>query len=187
MPGTFPPLAGDQVVNATHPAEHIITMLRWLSGKAIDGPKYKVERPPYADKLSDRQIANIINRERTSWGNHGPLSDACRHCEDPRQETGGDDNPYDDRLDSLGAWLSLHCAATADGTGDHRLAGPILGNVLVVSGAGLVTFSCIVAALFCRVKLAGAALSLLAEHQKSFNYSRSKGFYRGNSARYQAK
>ncbi|MDI3561824.1 hypothetical protein [Bradyrhizobium sp. Arg816] len=136
MPGTFPLLAGDQVANATHPAEHIIAMLRWLSGKAINGPKYKVERPPFADKLSDRQIANIINRERTSWRNHGPLSDACRHCEDPRQETGGDDNPYDDRLDSLGAWLSLHCAATADGPGDHRLSGPILGNVLVVSGLG---------------------------------------------------
>jgi hypothetical protein len=38
--------------------------------------------------------------------------------------------------------------ATASGAGDHSLAGPLLGNVLVVSGAGLVTLSCIVAALW---------------------------------------
>jgi len=73
VPGTFPPLAGDQVVNATDPAVHITTMLRGLSGKAINGQKYEVEMPPFADKLSDQQIADIIDHERTSWGNHGPL------------------------------------------------------------------------------------------------------------------
>ena len=36
----------------------------------------------------------------------------------------------------------------ASGAGDHSLAGPLLGNVLVVGGAGLVTLSCIVAALW---------------------------------------
>jgi len=73
VPGTFPPLAGDQVVNATDPAEHITTMLRGLGGKVINGQKYEVEMPPFADRLSDQQIADIINHERTSWGNHGPL------------------------------------------------------------------------------------------------------------------
>jgi mono/diheme cytochrome c family protein len=73
VPGAFPPLAGDQVVNATDPAEHITTMLRGLIGKAINGQKYKVEMPPFADKLSDQQIADIIDHERSSWGNHGPL------------------------------------------------------------------------------------------------------------------
>jgi mono/diheme cytochrome c family protein len=72
VPGTLPPIAGDQVANANHPAEHIITMLRGLSGKAVNGPTDKVEMPPFADKLSDRQIADIIGHERTSWGNHGP-------------------------------------------------------------------------------------------------------------------
>lgn len=71
--GTFPPLAGDPVVNATDPVEHITTILRGLSGKAINGQKYEVEMPPFADRLSDQQIADIINHERTSWGNHGPL------------------------------------------------------------------------------------------------------------------
>ena len=73
VPGLFPPLAGDQVVNATDPAEHITTMLRGLSGKAINGQKYGVKMPPFADKLSDQQVADIIDHERTSWGNNGPL------------------------------------------------------------------------------------------------------------------
>ncbi|WP_164937394.1 c-type cytochrome [Bradyrhizobium nanningense] len=73
VPGTLPPLAGDQVVNATDPAEHITAVLRGLSGKAINGQKYEVEMPPFADRLSDQQIADIINHERTSWGNQGPL------------------------------------------------------------------------------------------------------------------
>ncbi len=73
VPGTFPLLAGDQVVNATDPAEHITTIVRGLSGKAINGQKYEVEMTPFADKLSDQQIADIIDHERTSWGNHGPL------------------------------------------------------------------------------------------------------------------
>jgi hypothetical protein len=77
------------------------------------------------------------------------VGDACRHCEVPRQEIGGDEDRHADRLDSLGACLSLHCARTANGAGDHGLAGPILGNLLVVSEVGLVTLSsCIVAALW---------------------------------------
>jgi mono/diheme cytochrome c family protein len=73
VPGLFPPLAGDQVVNATDPAEHITTTLRGLSGKAINGQTYGVKMPAFADKLSDQQIADIIDHERTSWGNHGPV------------------------------------------------------------------------------------------------------------------
>lgn len=73
VPGTFPPLAGDPVVNATDPAEHITTVLHGLGGKTINGQKYEAEMMPFADKLSDQQIADIIDHERSSWGNHGPL------------------------------------------------------------------------------------------------------------------
>jgi hypothetical protein len=55
------------------PAEHITTVLHGLSGKTINGQKYEVEMTPFADKLSDQQIADIIDHERSSWGNHGPL------------------------------------------------------------------------------------------------------------------
>jgi hypothetical protein len=56
--------------------------------------------------------------------------------------------------DMITAWvlwaLGYLCTGptTASGAGDHSLAGPLLGNVLVVGGAGLVTLSCIVAALW---------------------------------------
>jgi mono/diheme cytochrome c family protein len=73
VPGIFPPLAGDPVVNATDPAEQITTVLGGLHGKTINGQKYEGEMTPFADKLSDQQIADIIDHERTSWGNHGPL------------------------------------------------------------------------------------------------------------------
>ncbi|WP_063985011.1 hypothetical protein [Bradyrhizobium sp.] len=141
-----------------------MTILRRISGKAINGPKYKVEMPPFADKLTNRQIADIINRERTSWGTHGPLSDACRHCENRRQETGATmtDTMTDWALSARGYLCTA--PATANGAGDYRLAGPILGAVLVVSRAWLVTLSCIGAALPRMVKLAGATLPLLAQH-----------------------
>ncbi|OKO85345.1 hypothetical protein AC630_06230 [Bradyrhizobium sp. AS23.2] len=54
------PLTGHQVVNATDPAEHIITMLRGLSGKAINGQEYKVEMPPFADSLISRSPISSI-------------------------------------------------------------------------------------------------------------------------------
>jgi len=77
VPGTFPPLAGDPVVNATDPTEHIATVLHGLGGKTINGQKYEAEMTPFADQLSDQQIADVINHERTSWGNHGPLVTAA--------------------------------------------------------------------------------------------------------------
>lgn len=77
VPGAFPSLAGDPVVNATDPTAHIATVLRGLGGKTINGQKYAAQMPPFADNLSDQQIASIIDHERTSWGNHGPLVTAA--------------------------------------------------------------------------------------------------------------
>ena len=56
--------------------------------------------------------------------------------------------------DTISVWvlsaLGYLCTApaTASGASDHSLAGPLLGNLVVVGGAGLVTLSCIVAALW---------------------------------------
>lgn len=56
--------------------------------------------------------------------------------------------------DTITAWilsaLGYLCtsSATAGGAGGPNLAGPLLGNVLVAGGAGLVTVSCIVAAVW---------------------------------------
>lgn len=57
-------------------------------------------------------------------------------------------------IDRITAWvlsaLGYLCTApaTTGGAGDHTLAGPLLGNVLVAGGAGLVTLVCIVVALW---------------------------------------
>jgi hypothetical protein len=55
--------------------------------------------------------------------------------------------------DTITAWVLwafgyLCTAPAATGTGDYSLAGPPLGNALVVGAAGIVTLVCIAAALW---------------------------------------
>lgn len=72
--GTFPPLAGDPVVTAADPTQQIRTVLYGLKAKTINGTAYQVEMPAFADQLTDQQIMEIVNHERSSWGNHAPLA-----------------------------------------------------------------------------------------------------------------
>jgi mono/diheme cytochrome c family protein len=72
-PNLFPPLAGDPVVNATDPGDHIRTVLFGRHGAIIGGVSYTVYMPSWAGQLSDREIAAVINHERTSWGNNAPV------------------------------------------------------------------------------------------------------------------
>ncbi|MBC5826237.1 MAG: cytochrome c, partial [Candidatus Eremiobacteraeota bacterium] len=69
--GTFPALAGDPVVTAGNPRQHIITVLKGLQGKAIRSKSFAAAMPSFS-QLSDQDIAAIIDHERTSWGNHAP-------------------------------------------------------------------------------------------------------------------
>jgi len=71
VPGAFPPLAGDPVVNGTNPAPQIAVVLHGLAGKTIAGKTYASQMPVFA-QLSDNDIAAIIDHERTSWGNNAP-------------------------------------------------------------------------------------------------------------------
>ena len=71
--GVFPPLAGDAVVTAKDSAEHIRIVLRGRQGKAIGGVAYPSPMPAFVDRLTDDEIAAVINHERTSWSNQGPL------------------------------------------------------------------------------------------------------------------
>jgi cytochrome c oxidase cbb3-type subunit 2 len=73
VPGVFPSLAGDAVVNDNDPTMHIHTVLHGLHGKTINGTAYTVQMPAFAATLSDVEIAGIISHERSSWGNHGKL------------------------------------------------------------------------------------------------------------------
>jgi cytochrome c oxidase cbb3-type subunit 2 len=71
VPGAFPPLKGNAVVNDGNPSAHIHAVLFGLEGAAVDGVKYESAMPEFGTTLSDDDIAAIINYERSSWGNHG--------------------------------------------------------------------------------------------------------------------
>jgi len=70
VPGAFPPLKGNAAVASDDPALHLRTVLHGASGVVIGGVKYASAMPPFAGQLSDADIANIANYERSSWGNH---------------------------------------------------------------------------------------------------------------------
>lgn len=71
LAGAFPPLKGNAAVNDDDASKHIDVVLHGLSGTVIDGVSYPSPMPPFADSLSDEDIAAIIDYERSSWGNHG--------------------------------------------------------------------------------------------------------------------
>lgn len=72
IPNIFPPLAGDPVVTADDPTEHIKVVLHGRQGNTIAGVVYAAQMPGWASELSDDEVAAVINHERTSWGNDSP-------------------------------------------------------------------------------------------------------------------
>jgi mono/diheme cytochrome c family protein len=77
VPGAFPPLKGSGVVNKDDAAKHIQVVLNGMQGARAGGVVYASAMPPFAGVLSDAEIADIIDYERSSWGNHGlPVSAA---------------------------------------------------------------------------------------------------------------
>jgi cytochrome c oxidase cbb3-type subunit 2 len=71
LPGAFPPLKANAVVNNPDPGEHIHVVLFGLQGKAIGGVSYSSPMPDWGTQFNDQQIADIIDYERSAWGNHG--------------------------------------------------------------------------------------------------------------------
>ncbi len=59
--------------NGANADAHIRIVLHGLSGKVIGGTHYSAQMPPFASQLSDAQIAAVVDHERTSWQNHGPI------------------------------------------------------------------------------------------------------------------
>lgn len=72
LPGTFPPMKGDPVVTESDPQRHVEIVLNGLEGKTIEGTSYSSKMPAFGDKLSDAEVAAVVNHERTSWGNDAP-------------------------------------------------------------------------------------------------------------------
>jgi len=71
LPGAFPALKGNAAVNDADATTHIHVVLHGLQGANVGGVVYSSPMPPFADTLGDADIANIINYERSAWGNHG--------------------------------------------------------------------------------------------------------------------
>jgi cytochrome c oxidase cbb3-type subunit 2 len=71
LPGAFPPLKGNEVVNDNDATQHILVVLHGLHGIQVGGVAYGGVMPPFAATLTDADVADIIDFERSSWGNHG--------------------------------------------------------------------------------------------------------------------
>jgi cytochrome c oxidase cbb3-type subunit II len=71
LPGAFPPLKGDPIVNDPDPTSHIHTVLFGLQGATIGGAQYSSPMPPFGGQLNDKDVADLIDYERSAWANHG--------------------------------------------------------------------------------------------------------------------
>jgi cytochrome c oxidase cbb3-type subunit 2 len=78
LPGAFPPLKGSAAVNKDDAANQVNVVLHGLQGAKVGGVGYASAMPPFAATLSDADIANIVDYERSSWGNHGKLVTAAQ-------------------------------------------------------------------------------------------------------------
>lgn len=77
LTGTFPPLAGSQIVNGD-PGKLIHIVKYGITGPlAVAGKTYNGMMPAWSPTLSDDAIASALTYVRSSWGNHaGPLTAA---------------------------------------------------------------------------------------------------------------
>lgn len=71
-PGLYPPLKGSATVNNPDFTRQVNIVLRGLAGESIGGRQYAGKMPPFADVLTDEEIAAVILHERTTWGNSAP-------------------------------------------------------------------------------------------------------------------
>ena len=69
VPGTFPPLAGNDTVNGD--ASKVIHIVKFgLTGKIdVGGTTYNGMMPAWGQQMSNDDIAKAITYIRSSWGN----------------------------------------------------------------------------------------------------------------------
>ena len=71
LPGAFPALKSNAAVNDADPTLHIHTVLFGAHGLTVDGVKYAGQMPPFGSQLTDQDVADLVDYERSAWGNHG--------------------------------------------------------------------------------------------------------------------
>ncbi|MDN8069001.1 MULTISPECIES: cytochrome c [Burkholderia cepacia complex] len=69
---TFPALAGNPVVNAKDPTSLINIVLNGNTEVGTSRVPTQFTMPPFGDRLTDAEVANVVTFIRTSWGNHAP-------------------------------------------------------------------------------------------------------------------
>jgi mono/diheme cytochrome c family protein len=67
MPGAFPPLTGNPEVLAANPINILHIVVRGIPGRTGH-----IAMPGFRTQLTDKQIVDIANYVRTSWGNKAP-------------------------------------------------------------------------------------------------------------------
>ena len=77
-PGVYPPIKGSGVVIKDDAAKHIKVVLNGVEGAKAGGVLYTNPMPPFGGILDDADLADIIDYERSSWGNHGKLVTAAQ-------------------------------------------------------------------------------------------------------------
>jgi cytochrome c oxidase cbb3-type subunit 2 len=78
LPGVFPPLKGNDVVNDEDATTQIEVVLRGLHDAKVGGVIYAGAMPSFAATLSDSDVADIVDYERSTWGNHGKTVSAAQ-------------------------------------------------------------------------------------------------------------
>lgn len=74
---TFPGLAGNPVVAAPDPTSLITLVLQGATRVQTSGTPTDFAMPPFANRLNDQQIADLLTLIRSSWGNKaGPVTAA---------------------------------------------------------------------------------------------------------------
>src|SRR5699024_6886963 len=69
LPGAFPPLDGSGWVTADAKVP-VQILLHGINGKiTVAGADYESVMPPFADSLSDAEIAAVVTHIRSSWSN----------------------------------------------------------------------------------------------------------------------
>ncbi len=73
--GFFPALQGSSAIQARQPASVLRVVLQGAQLPAKAGQHGFVAMPGFADKLTDREIADLVNYIRNAWGNRGSVVD----------------------------------------------------------------------------------------------------------------
>lgn len=72
LPGTYPPLAGSEFVNAADPGVPARILIHGVSGPiTVKGTEYNNLMPPYGVgvQMSDEEVAQLLTYVRSSFGN----------------------------------------------------------------------------------------------------------------------